>query len=283
MNAAHIQSIDPWTQRSRRRNRDHREILRVLCVVLCALCVSLSCALNAATDSVIPEKHIFTASGLSLPYRLTRPKTENASARFPLVLILHGAGQRGTDNTSHLGAIVHAFLAADIRARFPSFIVAPQCPPDVKWTGVNWQAVPPDPQTAEPTYAMRLLIALVEKLATDLPVDRTRIYVVGVSMGGSGTWDIVTRRPDLFAAALPICGGADAATGRRLAALPVWCFQGAKDEVVRPALSRDMIAAIKIAGGAPRYTEFPESGHEIAAEVFRDPAVIPWLFAQRRP
>ena len=245
--------------------------------------VALALANFARAAEASPESHVFNISGVgSLPYRLVRPPVSAPGEKFPLVLILHGAGQRGTDNALQLRDVVPAFLAADIRDKFPAFIVAPQCPPDVKWTGVNWQAVPPDPQTAEPTYAMRLLIALVENLAADLPVDRARIYVIGVSMGGSGTWDIVTRRPDLFAAAVPICGGADAATGGRLATLPVWCFQGAKDDVVRPALSRDMIAAIKAGGGTPRYTEFPEAGHNIVDDVFRNPAVIPWLFAQRR-
>ena len=248
--------------------------------LLLAVCIPV---FAAPTDSVL-EKHAFSLPSVgTLPYRLARPPASAPGKKFPLVVILHGAGQRGTDNAQHLASVVPAFLAADIRARHPSFIVAPQCPPDVKWTAVNWQAIPPAPQTAEPTYAMHLVLELIARLSADLPIDNDRIYLVGVSMGGSGTWDLITRRPDLFAAAIPLCGGADAATGRRLAALPVWCFQGARDDVVRPALSRDMIAAIKAAGGAPRYTEFPDAGHEIAAEVFRDPAVIPWLFAQRRP
>ncbi len=260
--------------------RGHGEVQRLVRLLLCVLCASV--VNSSAFSADLLETQTFTDVGQSLPYRLARPLTSAAGKKFPLVVILHGAGQRGTDNAQQLRDVVPAFLAPEIRTRFPAFIVAPQCPPDVKWTGINWQAERPDPQTAEPTYAMRLLIALVEKLATDLPVDRARIYVVGVSMGGSGTWDIVTRRPDLIAAAVPLCGGADAATGHRLAKLPVWCFQGAKDDVVRPALSRDMIAAIKTSGGAPRYTEFPEAGHNIADEVFRNPAVIPWLFAQRR-
>ncbi len=265
------------------RHGGHGELGRLFHFLLCALCASV--VHTSVFSAELLEKHTFASSGQSLLYRLARPLTSpstSAAAKFPLVIILHGAGQRGTDNEQHLAAIVPAFLAPDIRARFPAFIVAPQCPPDVKWTGINWQAVPPDPQTAEPTYAMRLLIALVEKLATELPIDRARIYVVGVSMGGSGTWDIITRRPDLFAAAVPLCGGADATTGRRLAQLPVWCFQGARDDVVVPSLSRNMIAAIERAGGKPRYTEYPEAGHNIVDLVFRDPAIIPWLFAQRR-
>jgi predicted peptidase len=228
------------------------------------------------------EKHVFTVSGQTLPYRLARPTTSDPAARFPLVIVLHGAGERGTDNEKHLRVIVPVFLSAENRARHPAFVLAPQCPPDDKWTGINWQQIPHAPQTPEPTYPTRLLLALIEKLAADLPIDRDRIYLAGVSMGGSGAWDLVTRRPDLFGGALILCGGADAAVGHRAARVPVWCFQGAKDDVVVPSLSRDMIAALKHAGGAPRYTEFPDAGHSIVDFVFRDPAPVAWLFAQRR-
>ena len=98
-------------------------------------------------------------------------------------------------------------------------------------------------------------------------------------MGGSGTWDLVTRCPELFAAAVPICGGADETVGWKIAQLPIWCFQGAKDEVVHPNLSRHMIAAIKRAGGAPRYTEFPEAGHNILPLVIAETELLTWLFA----
>jgi predicted peptidase len=231
------------------------------------------------------ERHTYTdAQGATLPYRLARPAevSSPANARFPLVVVLHGAGQRGTDNEAQIHAIVPVFLSAENRQRYPAFVVSPQCPPDVKWTAVNWQEIPHAPQTKEPTRAARQVLELIEKLAAEHPVDRDRIYLVGISMGGSGTWDLVTRRPELFAGAVVLCGAADAATGHRLAKLPVWCFQGAKDDVVVPSLSRNMIAAIERAGGAPRYTEFPDAGHNIVDLVFRDPDVLAWLFAQRR-
>lgn len=231
------------------------------------------------------EKHTFAnASGETLPYRLARPVADSVKpgAGFPLVVVLHGSGERGNDNEKQTRGVLQPVIAPETRARFPAFVVAPQCPLDVKWTGINWQQIPHAPQTPEPTWAARVVLELIEKLSADLPIDRSRIYLVGLSMGGSGAWDLMARRPKLFGGAIVLCGGADEATGHKLAHIPLWCFQGAKDDVVVPSLSRNMIAAIEKAGGKPRYTEFPDAGHSIVGRVFRDPEVFPWLFAQRR-
>lgn len=273
--------FDPPIRAADVRRAGHRPALLHTFAALAWVCFAgLACP---AADLL--EKHTYTdAAGSALPYRLARPAALSAASgeRFPLVVILHGAGQRGTDNEAQTHSIVPVFLSAENRARHPAFVVAPQCPPDVKWTGINWQQLPPAPQTPEPTSAARLVLELIGKLCADLPVDRDRVYLVGVSMGGSGAWDIATRHPDRFAGAIILCGGAHAEQGHRLARLPVWCFQGAKDDVVVPALSRAMIAAIRAAGGTPRYTEFPDAGHAIVDLVFRDPEVLPWLLAQRR-
>jgi predicted peptidase len=256
---------------------------------IAALFFFVSVACHAADAAALLEKHTFkNPAGEKLPYRLARPEkisgTPSApAARFPLVVILHGAGERGDDNEKQIRGIVPAFLTPDVRARHPAFVVAPQCPLDVKWTGINWQQLPLAPQTPEPTYAARLVLELIEKLSTDLPIDRDRVYLVGVSMGGSGTWDLATRHPERFAGAIVLCGGAHAEQGHRVARLPVWCFQGAKDDVVVPDISRNMVAAIKAAGGVPRYTEYPDAGHSIVDLVFRDSTAVDWLFAQRRP
>lgn len=277
-----LKAIGFSTQRSQRRHRGHGEILRVLRFVLCALGVPLASSLRASTPGEILEKHTFTEAGQSLPYRLARPANEKSQARFPLVIVLHGAGERGTDNEKQVRSIVPVYLSPENRAQHPCFLLAPQCPPDAKWTGINWQQIPHAPQTPEPTYPTRLLLALIDKLVAELPLDRDRVYVTGVSMGGSGAWDLVTRRPELFGGAVILCGGADDAVGHRAARVPVWCFQGAMDDVVVPSLSRNMIAALKRAGGAPRYTEFPDAGHNIVQLTFSDPAVVEWVFAQRR-
>ncbi len=275
--------FDPLSKTSSLPRAGQRPALLQAIAVVAVVVVAIAIPSLASTPADLLEKHVFTeATGASLPYRLARPTDPKPGTRFPLVIVLHGAGERGTDNEKHIRSIVPTYLSAENRTRFPCFLLAPQCPLDAKWTGVVWQEDPHAPQTLAPTYPTRLLIALIEKLAGELPVDRDRIYVTGISMGGSGAWDLVTRRPELFGGAVILCGGADEAVGHRAAAVPVWCFQGAKDDVVRPSLSRNMIAAIERAGGRPRYTELPEAGHTIADEVYRDPAVVAWMFAQRR-
>jgi predicted peptidase len=251
-------------------------------LLVCAAAAAM--ALEPSPDAAaLAEAREFKSAEGTLPWRLVSPADPEPGARYPLVLVLHGAGERGADNAAQLrNPVLRAFLAPAARAEFPCYIAAPQCPPDEKWTGVNWQKTPHDPQTAAPTRAMKLVLALLDSLLAELPVDASRIYLTGPSMGGSGTWDLITRFPSRFAGAVPICGGADAAQGHRAAAVPVWCFQGGKDEVVKPELSRRMIEALRAAGGEPRYTEFADGGHHIAARVWQDPEVMRWLFAQRR-
>ena len=127
---------------------------------------------------------------------------------------------------------------------------------------------------------MHLLIALVRSLSAEAAVDSKRIYVIGNSMGGYGTWDLISREPSLFAAAVPICGGGALETAPTFAQVSLWAFHGAQDPIVAVDHSRRMIDALKKHGGKPRYSEFPDAGHDIAAQVFAAPGLAAWLFAQ---
>jgi predicted peptidase len=223
----------------------------------------------------------FTArDGQVLPYRIYQaPAAEDQ--RLPLVIFLHGSGGRGDDNRKQLRDGLPALLDA-VMARHPCIVIAPQCPADAKWTGIVWQDRPLAERTPEPTRPAAAVLELISALVRDLPVDARRILLTGVSMGGSGTWDLPTRAPGRFAALLPICGGCDARSAHRYDDTPLWAFQGARDEVVLPELPRAMIAALRAAGRQPRYQEFPEAGHDIARRVYGDPAVLAWFFAQVR-
>ena len=128
----------------------------------------------------------------------------------------------------------------------------------------------------------RLTLELLDALPKEFSIDRKRIYVSGLSMGGYGTWDILARRPEHFAAAAPVCGGADEATAAKIAKIPVWAFHGAKDTVVKPSRSQNMIAALKKAGGTPKYTEYPDEGHGSWCPAYRNPELFKWLFAQKK-
>ena len=228
------------------------------------------------------EKKTYTgADGKTLPYRLLKPMNVDPKAKYPLVVFLHGAGERGDDNEAQLRHGVPQFLKPEDRKDFPCFLIAPQCPAEQKWVDVDWGAAT-HTQPKEPSEPMRLVLGLIDQTMKDYPIDAKRVYATGLSMGGYGTWDLIARRPDLFAAAVPICGGADETTAPKIAKLPIWVFHGAKDAAGEGGRSRNMIEALKKAGGEPKYTEYPDVGHDSWAPAYKDADMMKWLFSQKR-
>ena len=219
------------------------------------------------------------SSGGSLPYRLLKPKDYDAGKRYPLVLFLHGAGERGDDNRAQLVQGAKDFASDEIMGKYPCFVVAPQCPGDAQWVDTPWSA---DSHTmpAAPTAPLRMSLELLSALEQEFSIDSHRIYVTGLSMGGFGAWDAIQRHPRRFAAAVPLCGGGDAALAKSIAQIPIWAFHGADDTAVKPKRSRDMLAAIKAAGGSPKYTEYPNTGHDCWTPTYRNLELYAWLFAQ---
>jgi predicted peptidase len=232
-----------------------------------------------AADPLPMEKHVFEQDGHKLPYRLLMPATVEKGTKYPLVVFLHGAGERGVDNEKQLIHGVPQFVAK--REKYPCFLFAPQCPDGKRWVEVDWSA-DSHTQPKEPGEVGKLVLALTEKSIMELPVDPKRVYITGLSMGGYGTWDILARRPELFAAAAPVCGGADEATAVKIKDIPIWVFHGARDTAVKPARSRNMVAALEKAGGKPKYTEYPDVGHNSWDPAYRDPEFFKWLFAQKK-
>ena len=222
--------------------------------------------------------------GEKLNYRLMTPAgySTNDTTNYPLVLFLHGAGERGDDN---LKTLVHAtgdFAKAENRAKHPCFVLVPQCPNEKKWVEVDW-AIDHHEIPAEESISLKLTRDVIAALQKEFRIDEQRRYVTGLSMGGYGTWDMIARTPKFFAAAAPVCGGADEATADRVTQLPIWAFHGDKDTAVKPERSRRMIAAIEKAGGKPKYTEYPGVGHDSWKPTYADPKFMEWLFAQKRP
>ncbi|MBN2780677.1 MAG: prolyl oligopeptidase family serine peptidase, partial [Candidatus Marinimicrobia bacterium] len=130
---------------------------------------------------------------------------------------------------------------------------------------------------------LSLVTELLGALQKELPVDPRRLYVTGLSMGGYGTWDLISRMPEMFAAAAPVCGGGDEKQASRLTELPVWVFHGADDTTVPPQRSRNMVDAIRAAGGKKiRYTEYPGVGHGSWKPAYADPKLMKWMFRQRK-
>jgi len=213
-------------------------------------------------------------------YRLLAPAAPEAGAAYPLVVFLHGAGERGRDNEKQLKYLPTWMAEPSLRERHPCYLLAPQCREDERWADVSWADKKSTPQ-GPPTTDLLAAVAAMQTVISREAVDPARIYLTGLSMGGFGTWDLAARQPQRFAAILPICGGGDEATAPRLAKLPIWCFHGDADQVVAVDRSRSMIAAIKAAGGSPKYSELPGVGHDSWTPAYRDPAVLDWLFAQR--
>ncbi len=249
-------------------------------ILLTVLPMTHADALGAA-DLDAYEAHTFESAEGTLRYRLLKPAEYSAEKRYPLVLFLHGAGERGDDNRSQLKHVVGHFAAADVRAKYPCFVVVPQCPAGQLWCNTPW-SVEAVAYPAEPSAAMKITMLLLEELEKQYPIDADRRYVMGLSMGGFGTWDAVTRYPGKFAAAVPMCGGGDVRKADVLAKTPVWNFHGARDMAVRVKLSRDLIAAVREAGGQPRYTEYPDVGHDCWTPAMQEAELLPWLFGQRR-
>lgn len=224
----------------------------------------------------------FTGTRGNLPYRILSPAVIEPDTTYPLILFLHGAGERGDDNkrqSYHGGKL---FLAKKNRGKFPAFVVFPQCPNGKRWVEVNWGAPEPHQQPAEPSEPMSLVMELVPELEKTLPVDASRVYLMGLSMGGFGTWDLAARHPDWFAAVVPICGGADNSTAKALAKIPIWAFHGDQDNVIPVGRTRSMVEALRQAGGTPKYTEYPGVAHNSWFKAFAEPDLLPWLFAQKR-
>lgn len=220
-----------------------------------------------------------------LLYRLHVPKSYDASKKYPLVLFLHGAGGRGDDNLGQLvdtrGNDATKWAGPEFQLKNPCFILAPQCPANKKWVDVDWSA-PKGTMPKEPTDELRMTLEVLRVLQKEYSIDPSRLYVTGLSMGGYGTWDLICRHPELFAAAVPVCGGGDETQAERVKKLPLWCFHGANDKVVPTLRSRNMVEAIRTAGGDPKYTEYEGVGHDSWVKAYSEPGLAEWVFAQKK-
>jgi predicted peptidase len=229
--------------------------------------------LSSAQDSPEFERHQFQTTGDALSYRLLRPKELVEGQTYPLVVFLHGSGERGNDNTINLKYITPLFLTDSNRINFPCYVLVPQCPANEEWTAPDWYQKPGEP--------ISTVVALIDSLSSLNTIDKTRIYLTGLSMGGYGTWYLITQYPDKFAAAVPICGGGDWHQAEAIKHVPIWAFHGAKDDVVPRDQSRRMIEALKNTGGEPKYTEYKKTGHDSWTKAYQEPNLLPWMFRQR--
>ncbi|MFI5159419.1 MAG: hypothetical protein ACHQF4_11175 [Sphingobacteriales bacterium] len=220
------------------------------------------------------EARMFVNSkGDTLRYRLLKPLNYDAKKRYPLVVSLPYGGQPGTDTIRQIeGAVAAEALSTDVnREKYPAFIFIPNCP-----AGSGWGGIPNYPSVDTLVYKA------IAALDTVFSIDAKRRYVTGLSRGGYGTWHFICTRPDMFAAAIPVSGSEDPKLAPKIADVAVWAFHGAKDHNVPVSGSRGMIGAMKKAGLKPKYTEYPNEGHNIWYQVSMTPGLWDWLFAQKR-
>jgi len=227
------------------------------------------------------------SGGVTYRYQVYVPAEWSAKQRWPVILSLHGAGERGDDGlfSSELG--LGRAIRRNARA-FPFVAVFPQCPESATWADKHIQ---------------EMAMAALESAIREFRGDRARVYITGLSMGGYGTWEMAMRYPRFFAAIAPVCGGLRAPNGypeifskqvnlntadpyaeaaRKIGAIPVWIFHGARDPVVPVDESRKMAAALKSAGAPVRYTEYPDASHNSWDRAYAEPELVKWLLAQRR-
>jgi predicted peptidase len=223
------------------------------------------------------EGRVFRKGRNTMPYRLFIPSTyEKANAnKYPLVIWLHGAGGAGTDNLKQISNDnyfgPHLWASNETQAKYPAFVLVPQT------TGA-WAIYDPNKLTPEES----MTLALIDTLEKEFSIDTRRIYLTGQSNGGNGTWDLITKKPAVFAAAVPLCGGGNPALAAKVAHLPIWAFHGEKDDIIPASYSRNMIAEIKQKGGMPKYTEYPGVGHDVWLHALKEPQLVDWLFAQHK-
>ncbi|MFZ0490615.1 MAG: prolyl oligopeptidase family serine peptidase [Salegentibacter sp.] len=257
-------------------------ILYLFFVILMILLMAPFAA--AAQDHKFDEfqKENFVKEGDTLPYRILFPENFKRSKKYPVVLFLHGAGERGNDNQAQLVHGGDLFLKT--RKEFPAIVIFPQVPKDDYWANVevNRKTRPFEfdyHSEGEPTRSMELTMELMDSVSKQKFVDRSRVYVAGLSMGGMGTYEILGRRPEMFAAAIAICGGADPEIAKKYNPnLDIWIFAGEKDDIVPPEFSKTMSRVINHLGRDAKLSLYPNDNHNSWDSALAEPSLLPWLF-----
>lgn len=255
---------------------------------LLIFCFIAGTALGITQKNPEYEKKTFIEGNDSLNYRVLMPTDFEEQKKYPLVLFLHGAGERGSDNESQLLHGSSLFTDPLNRGAFPAIVLFPQCPKESYWAQVqidrsSYPIALDFEQEKEPTPALQSVMHLVEDYSKKSFVDTNRIYVIGLSMGGMGTFEILWRLPDIFAAAIPICGaGVPELTMAYAKRVSLWIFHGAQDNVLAPKESVKMVQELLSNGARPRFTLYDFAGHGSWDPAFAEPQLLPWLFSHRK-
>ena len=246
---------------------------------------------TTAQDFTAYQKMVIKADGAELPYRILSP-IGDTTKKYPLIIFLHGAFEKGNDNESQLTIGGRFFLRDSIRKNYPAYVVFPQCPVDDSWvyfenqidfaTGYakDWIF----PFRKQPNLAGSMLKKMLDKLLASHQIDDKRVYIAGLSQGGMGVLEMIARYPEIFAAGISICGAGEPATTRLFAGkVSLWLFHGDQDKVVPPDYSRQYYKRLKKTGSTVRYSEYAGVEHNSWVKAFAEPDLMSWLFAQAKP
>jgi predicted peptidase len=241
-----------------------------------------------ATFDPYQKKEFVLAEGKVLPYRILYPENYDKTKKYPLLLFLHGAGERGKDNEKQLTHGAKLFLKGESRKNFPAIVIFPQCPEESAWGSYKVDRTQEKVKfeidyTMEANWPLTAANELVKKITTEEGVDKSKMYIGGLSMGGLGTFEAVHRYPTMYAAALPICGGGDVIHyDKRVNKTAFWVFHGAADAVVDVKLSRDMVDKLKKNKSEVKYSEYPGVGHDSWTNAFGEPEFLSWMLVHKR-
>jgi predicted peptidase len=227
----------------------------------------------------------------TLLYRILLPENYNAKKEYPLIIFLHGYGERGNDNQKQLLHVASFFLKDSIRKKLPAIVIFPQCPETDTWSYFKYKLDTVTHQgdinftyQENPTNTARLVKLLTDSLINALVADPVRIYIGGLSLGGFGTYDFIERYPGYFAAAFPICGGGDTSFASSIAKnTAVWIFHGSADPVVSVKYSRQYYAVLKQYRADVKYSEYEGVGHNSWDNAVLEPGLVEWILEKQKP
>lgn len=233
-------------------------------------------------------KENFVLKGDTLPLRVLYPENFDPSKKYPLMLFLHGRGESGNDNERQLTHGSKMFLDPEFRKNYPAMVIFPQCGIDSYWANVKITTDEKNKRNfnfrtcGKPTKAMRLLSKYVDEL-DDLPyLDDDRFYVGGLSMGGMGTYELLRRERNTFAAAFAICGGDDPKNVKKYDNVPLWLFHGEKDDIVDPQFTKDIATELEKRGATYKLKVYPNANHNSWDSAFAEKELLPWLFSHQK-
>ena len=248
--------------------------------------VTIALSLVSLTYGQEYGKHNYITNEVELPYRVLLPEgyEKNSQKMYPLIIFLHGIGERGSDNELQLVHCSDFFKKDYFREKWPSIVVYPQCPSDSHWSKVKNRF--PNPykfyKRKRKNKQLDVLEDFIEYVENTYPINKNQIYIGGLSMGGMGTLEMIFRNPDKFAAAFSFCGGADPSWSRKIKSTPLWLMHGEKDDVISYKFSKELYNTLLQKKAKVKYTHFPNHGHLVWNAAIEEKSLFPWLFSHKR-